>query len=145
MERMHLAVILVALAVAAVALVGLLSSGLIQNPPTCPLRFSVRAVNTTFGWIYVVEYLQGTPLPLSEYNVTFYRLVPAGTGDPVQVIDYEGSLTGLVGASGNKSFQDRGSMAGYLDDHGDYFWTQSALYLFVYRSGEMVGGTTGCV
>ena len=127
-------VILVALAVVAAALVGLLTTGLITNPPTCPLEFSVRAVHTAFGWIYVLEDLTGTPSPLSAYNVTFFTPVTTPTGGEEKVIAYQGPLTGLVGSSGNVSFQDRGSMAGYLDGAGDYFWAQTELCSFAHSS-----------
>lgn len=145
MERVRLAAVLVAIAVIAAVFLVILTWGLITPPTPCPLTFSVRPVNTTFGWIYVVEFLRGTPLPLSAYNVTFFTWDTNATGSEGRVIEYEGPLTAIVGSPGNVSFQDRGGLEGYLDDSGDYFWARTWHNLWVEQGGQVVGGTVGCI
>jgi hypothetical protein len=144
MERMRLAAIAASILVAAVVLVGVVSSLHSLTPvPYCPLEFQVQPLNTTSGWFYVVEDMARSPRPLSAYNVTFFTYSNASP-DQTRIIEYRGPLTGLVGASGGLSFVDGGGQPGYLDGSGDYFWAATWHGLEVEHTGTVVGGTLAC-
>ena len=146
MERMRRTVpMVVAIVAAAVVLVALLPGYDIAPPPNCSLEFRLQPLNTTSGWLYVVEELEGGAKPLSAYNVTAFTYVPGAAGGTDRVVDYEGPLTGLADAPGNLTFQDRGAIPGALDDAGDYFWASTWHVFELDRAGHVVAGTVGCV
>ncbi len=146
MERVRLAALATGIAATAgLSIAYLFFSGGIVTPGYCPLEFGVHPLNTTAGWFYTVVGLKGEPHPLSMYNVTVFVYSDASSGDQDRIVEYQGSLVGLLGASGNSSFEDRGSVAGYLDAGGDYFWARTWRNLEVYREGRLVGGTVGCI
>ncbi len=137
---MRLAAVVIVAVVAVGATVGyVLLSTTIGPPATCPLEFGLRTLNTTYGWFYAVDSPRGIQDPLGNYSVTIFTFA-----NESRVIEYSGPLTGLLQASGNLSFEDRGSAPGYLDAGGDYFWTRTWYNVWVYRGDQLVGGTVAC-
>ena len=119
--------------------------GVLISPQDCPLEFGVAPLNTTYGWFYQVTYQKTEPKPLVEYAVRLFIFGPPDYyGNQAEIVDFEGPLPSLVGASGNFSFEDRGIHPGKLDNSGDYFWAAEWHNLSVYRSANLVGGTVAC-